>query len=112
MHEMGLMDRILSDALATGASSIRKLRVRVGALSGVEPDALRFAFEALSPGTPAEGAALEIDPAPVRMACDRCGAAYEASLFRYACPSCGSSAGDIVGGTEVELLSIEVPEHV
>lgn len=112
MHEMGLMDRLLADALATGAASIRKLRVRIGALSGVEPDALRFAFAALSPGTPAEGAALEIDPAPVRMACDRCGASYEASPARYACPSCGSSSGDIVGGTEVELLSIEVPEHV
>ena len=37
------------------------VRLRVGRLSGVVPDAMRFCFELVTAGTPLEGAALEIE---------------------------------------------------
>jgi hydrogenase nickel incorporation protein HypA/HybF len=65
MHEAGLMQSALElaggHARRAGAVAIRRVVLRVGALSGVEPDALRFAFEALAPGTPAAGATLELE---------------------------------------------------
>ena len=51
MHEVGLMEQALEAAVATtcraGAVRIHGLTLRVGALSGVEPEALRLAFAAL-----------------------------------------------------------------
>ena len=40
------------------------IRLRIGALSGVVPEALEFAFEALRPGTLAEKAELAIESVP------------------------------------------------
>ena len=113
MHELSLMTNLLDAAAATaGGSPVRALRVRVGPLSGVVIDALRFAFEALAPGTPAEGARLDIEETAPRFHCPRCAADYETPVGFYLCPSCGSGDGELRGGNELELVSIEVPDHV
>ena len=66
MHELSIMQSALSLALdqarQAGAARVHTIRLRIGALSGVVPDALEFAFEALTPGTLAEGAQLAIEP--------------------------------------------------
>ena len=65
MHELSIMQSALSLALdqarQAGASRVHTIRLRIGALSGVVPDALEFAFEALVPGTLAEGAKLAVE---------------------------------------------------
>ncbi|HYG35135.1 MAG TPA: hydrogenase maturation nickel metallochaperone HypA, partial [Clostridia bacterium] len=64
MHELSIMDSALNLALdqarKAGAKRICGIRLRIGALSGVVPEALEFAFEALVTGTLAEGAKLSI----------------------------------------------------
>jgi len=58
MHELSIMqsalDQVLEKARQAGASRVHAIRLRIGALSGVVPDALQFAFEALADGTPAQ----------------------------------------------------------
>jgi hydrogenase nickel incorporation protein HypA/HybF len=113
MHELSLMTHLLdAAAAAAGTAPICALRVRVGPLSGVVVDSLRFAFEALSPGTPAEGARLDIEETAVSIHCPRCGADYDTPLGFYQCPACGANDGELRGGKELELVSIEVPDHV
>ena len=113
MHELSLMTNLLNDAVAAAnGASICALRVRVGPLSGVVVDALRFAFEALTPDTPAAGARLDIEETAPLFQCRRCGADYAASLGDYHCPACGAADGELRGGNELELISIEVPDHV
>ena len=55
MHELSIMqsalDQVLEKARQAGASRVHAIRLRIGALSGVVPDALQFAFEALADGT-------------------------------------------------------------
>ena len=55
MHELGIMesavDAALREARAHQASRIHRLVLRIGALSGVEPDSLRFAFDVVTAGT-------------------------------------------------------------
>jgi hydrogenase nickel incorporation protein HypA/HybF len=50
MHELSIMqsalDQVLEKARQAGASRVHAIRLRIGALSGVVPDALQFAFEA------------------------------------------------------------------
>ena len=73
MHELSIMQSALSLALDqarhAGARRVHTIRLRIGALSGVVPDALEFAFEALAPGTAAEGAKLAIEAVPARFWC-------------------------------------------
>ena len=63
MHEFSIMQSALNQALRearlAGAARVHEIRLRIGVLSGVVPDALQFAFEALTPGTFAEGAAVD-----------------------------------------------------
>ncbi len=113
MHELSLMTNLLDSAVAAGGGApIHALRVRVGPLSGVVVDSLRFAFEALSPGTVAEGARLDIEETALSFHCLKCAADYETPLGSYECPACGAADGELRGGHELELVSIEVPDHV
>ena len=113
MHELSLMSNLLADAAAAAdGAPICALRVRVGPLSGVVVDALRFAFEALAPGTPAAGARFDVEETALVFHCPRCGADYETPVGAYQCPGCGAADGELRGGNELELISIEVPDHV
>ena len=107
------MTNLLNDAVAAAdGAAICALRVRVGPLSGVVVDALRFAFEALAPDTPAADARLDIEETAPAFHCPRCGTDYAAPVGFYNCPACGAADGELRGGDELELVSIEVPDHV
>lgn len=107
------MTNLLNDAVAAaGDAPICGMRVRVGPLSGIVVEALRFAFEALTPGTPAAGARLDIEETQLSFHCPRCGADYATPVGSYQCPACGSADGELRGGNELQLVSIEVPDHV
>ena len=78
--------------------------MRVGAFSGVVPDALEFAFEVLKHDTPAETATLEMEVIPLRIYCQRGSGVYGRRLFdalyrvrrlRYRNPT-GPGTGDRV----------------
>ena len=88
---------------AVGATRIHRLRLRVGALSGVVPEALEFAFAALSPRGPAAGAVLEIEPVPAVYRCEACRAEFEAEEASTACPRCGGPGPRLSRGLELEL---------
>lgn len=113
MHELSLMTNLLEAAVsAADGAPLHALRVRVGPLSGVVVEALRFAFEALAPGTPARAARLDIEETAPAFHCPRCGTDYAAPVGIYDCPACGARDGELRGGNELELVSIEVPDHV
>ena len=112
MHEVGLMqnalDLALRHAAEQGAKRIDSLHLRVGAFSGVVPEALRFAFEALRQSTIAEGARLDIEQVPLRCVCKSCKAAFQPDTYDLICPGCGSSDLEFRSGWEMNLVSIEV----
>lgn len=113
MHELSLMTNLLNAAVvAAGGEPVCAVCVRVGPLSGVVVESLRFAFDALSPGTPAQGARFDIEETAISFHCPRCNAEYATPVGSYNCPSCGSPDGELRGGNELELVSIEVPDHV
>jgi hydrogenase nickel incorporation protein HypA/HybF len=117
VHELGIADEILSaveDALAPrpGFRALR-VRVRAGRLRGVEAETLRFAFEALRGGRPGlEGATLEVEEEAPRFRCRACGAEAILPDWVALCPSCGSPDGEVSGGNEivVETIEAEGPE--
>lgn len=98
----------LDQARKAGARRVLVLRLRIGALSGVVPEALQFAFEALTAGTPAEGAQLAIDPVPARFWCAPCAREFEASELWAECPQCHQPSRELRAGRELEIASMEI----
>ncbi|HHY84931.1 MAG TPA: hydrogenase maturation nickel metallochaperone HypA [Verrucomicrobia bacterium] len=112
MHELSIMHSALQQALTeaerAGAVRVHEIRLRVGALSGVVPEALQFAFEALSSGTPAENARLTIESVPARFWCRSCSSEFEPFGLLPECPSCRTPSRELLAGRELELASMEV----
>ena len=112
MHEIGLMKNALDLAFRKmedlKATRVVKLNIRIGPLSGVLDEALAFAFEALSPETPAEGGHLDIEKIPIVCYCSMCGKDFKMKELDYRCPECKGLNIEIKQGTEFELTSIEV----
>ena len=98
----------LEQARQAGAIRIHEIRLRIGALSGVVPDALEFAFEALVPGTAAEGARLAVDHVPARFWCATCKREFEAQDLFSDCPDCHTPSGELRAGREMEVASLEI----
>jgi hydrogenase nickel incorporation protein HypA/HybF len=112
MHEMALTESIVEIAADAakkqGAQKVKRVFVDVGALSHVEPEALQFCFVAVSAGTIAEGAALEIDRVPGAGWCLDCAKTVPIAERFGACPECGRYHVQMTGGDELRVREIEV----
>lgn len=112
MHEVSIMQNAMALARETakskGAQRIHALRLRVGAMSGVVPDALQFAFDMVTQGTMAEGASLEIESVPARCWCAECQLEFDSEDFLGECPKCGQLSSELRSGTELEIASVEL----
>lgn len=117
MHELsiaiGLVDAVIAEAEARGLGAITSVHIRLGALSGVDHDALLFSFPLAAEGTPVAGAELVIEDVPVAIACASCGSEEQPySIHQFACPRCGSTSIEVVQGRELELRAFEAAEEV
>lgn len=99
----------LGEARSQGARRVHRIVLRIGALAGVDADALRFAFDAMSPGTLAADAELEICAVPARAWCAACAGEFtiESGII-FSCPRCRRLSGDVREGRELELSRIEM----
>ncbi len=112
MHEYSLVsamaERVLKEAEARQAVAVQKLAVRIGALSGVEPELFASAFTLVREGLLAN-AELDMRRSEASWACPRCGAAISnGDVLR--CEPCGVPAR-LVSGDEIllEQIEMEVP---
>ena len=112
MHELSIMESaltmVLDRARESGAQRVHSIRLRIGTLSGVVPEALTFAFEALKSGTLAESARLIVDPVAVRFWCATCHTEFQSDDMFAECPECHQPSGDLRAGREMELASMEI----
>ena len=112
MHELavcqGLLSQVGQVAANNGATSVARIVLRVGALSGVEAPLLERAFELARAGTVAADAELEIRRGPVVVKCRACGGGGEVAVNRLLCPDCGDWQVDVTAGEELLLLSLDL----
>lgn len=111
MHELsvcqGMMRQVHELARRHRAEKVCKIVVRIGPLSGVEPELLRQAFPIASAGTLAEAAELVLEQDPLRVTCQVCGAETSARPNRLLCGECGSWQTRLISGDELLLASVE-----
>lgn len=110
MHEMSLaaeMLRVCTDHLKGRPARIERVVVAVGELSAVEPDLLRYAWEALTVDSPHEGAKLDVEWHAARQVCDTCGEIPERSpgLWLRLCPRC-ERAMRVEGGDQLDVMRL------
>jgi hydrogenase nickel incorporation protein HypA/HybF len=112
MHEMSLVESVVAlveeERRKQAFRRVRTVRLRVGALAGVEPEALRFCFEAVSSGRITEGASLEIDEASGEGWCQPCGRSVALAERYDECPDCGGGPLPVTRGGDLRLVDLEV----
>lgn len=110
MHEFSivtsLIERVEAEALSHNANSVRRVRVRVGELSGIEPELLRTAYELAREGTLCAEAELELDYIRAQWVCSACQHAIDPKLV-LRCPAC-DGPGRLAAGDELDLCSLEL----
>lgn len=112
MHEMslceGLLNLVEDQARQKGFSRVHRLRLEIGGFSCIEEAALRFAFDAVTRGTLAEGATLDLVVRPGRALCFDCGHEVTLADRMDPCPECGGGVLMPVGGDDLRVRDIEV----
>jgi hydrogenase nickel incorporation protein HypA/HybF len=115
MHElsiaMSIVEMAQEEAEQRGGVQVTAIHLKLGALSGVVKEALLSAFEMACDDTPLSGARLVIEEVPVVVFCPTCQAQRPLSSVQlFCCAECGTPAGDVVQGKELEVVALEIEE--
>jgi hydrogenase nickel incorporation protein HypA/HybF len=112
MHEMSIAQSVLDIAFGEmekrAAVRLRKIKISIGEFSGVVKEALEFAFDVLTPDTPASGAEVEIEVVPMTGECALCGPVVcRLNDLNLMCPTCGATI-TISSGREMRVDYLEI----
>jgi len=109
MHELSITQNIVGlVAERAGDRPVERVRLRIGKLSGVEVEAIRFCFDVVARGTLVEGAELVVEEVDGRAHCETCGAdvPLDALVLRCGCGRGGRLR--LIEGEELLVKSMEV----
>ena len=111
MHEMSIAASLLDAVQAESArrrAHVVGLGVKIGELSGVDAESLRFCFDALVQDTDLAPLALAIESLPWRNRCRQCAQEFTVAEYRTECPQCGAVETELIGGNELEFAYMEI----
>jgi len=112
MHEMSLAEgiiQLIDDSAAKNQfQRVKTVWLEIGQLAGVEAEAMRFCFDAVTRGSIAEGATLEIIATPGQGRCYDCDKTVSVAARYEPCPQCGGYSVEVTGGTEMRVKELEV----
>ncbi|BBO83595.1 putative hydrogenase nickel incorporation protein HypA [Desulfosarcina ovata subsp. sediminis] len=116
MHEMGIAMQIAEIATASipadmQGARVQRVNLKVGKLSAIVADSLRFCFDLVVKETPLEGAELVIEELPVVVRCKACENQWTVTEPVFVCPVCKSGDIDILSGRELDITSIEIEDE-
>jgi len=112
MHEYSIVQSLLDsceeNAKANNSSQVIKVVVKIGVMSGVEPDLLQTAFDTFKENTICESAEFHINIQPVVISCHACNKKSILEKHEYCCPSCKGTELDVVDGEDMYLMQLEL----
>ena len=113
MHELSITRSIVAIvAERADGQRVTRVRLEIGSLSAVMPDAVRFCFDICAADTAVAGASLEIVEIPGRALCNDCGADVWLSALVGRCPRCGTASLRLVAGQELNIKEMELESCV
>lgn len=112
MHEMSLAEGVLQliedAARQQEFAKVTAVWLEIGQLAGVEMEAMKFCFDAVTRDSVAEGARLEIIALPGTAWCMQCAMTVPMMEVFGECPTCGGFQLQVTGGTEMRIKELEV----
>jgi hydrogenase nickel incorporation protein HypA/HybF len=114
MHELALMEEVRQlaeqELVRAGARQIHRMQLRIGSLSGVNPEALRLAFAVVMADDNPNGepTTLDLEVVPTLCFCPHCQQSFAPADVIHACHRCGALSSQLLQGRELELVQLEV----
>jgi hydrogenase nickel incorporation protein HypA/HybF len=112
MHELSLAESVIhiveSAARKAGADRVTRVRLAVGALAHVDPDALLYCCELVARDGVAAAAVFDIDRPPAEAWCDDCQKNVALEKVGFPCPECGGFHVTVTAGEEMQVIDIVV----
>lgn len=104
----GVLQLIEDAAREQDFARVSAVWLEIGQLSGVEVEAMKFCFDAVTRDSIAAGATLEIIAVPGTGWCMACARTMPMAEVFGACPQCGGHQMQVTGGTEMRVKELEV----
>ena len=113
MHELSIaqsiFEAVAEKATECQATRVKGVRLKIGEARAIQPDSLSFCFEMLAASHPTlAGAQLWIEQVPHRARCRNCSQEFSISNFIMQCPSCQKWDTEVVAGTELQIIDMEI----
>lgn len=112
MHEYSIVQALLTQceeiAAQNEAESVKKIIVKIGKMSGVEPHLLEIAFNTFKEKTVCDGADFVMNVQPLTIECKQCGKITELGEVYYKCPECDSLDVKVIDGEDMYLMTLEM----
>jgi hydrogenase nickel incorporation protein HypA/HybF len=113
MHELSIaismIEQIAEESDNRGGLEVEAVHLKLGVFSGVDKEALLFAYELACEGTSLQGSRLLIETVPLLIYCPGCRKERApVSIYQLSCPDCLVPAQEIISGREIEVASLEV----
>ena len=112
VHEFSIAEALATQVLrhAPARGVVREVEIRVGALRGLEPEAMNMSWEAVTHDTALAGSVLRMDLRPWTLTCPACGRAWESPVPFAEC-ECGETSPRPTASDELDLISMTVDEE-
>lgn len=112
MHEYSIVQSLINsceeNAAKNKATKITKVVIKIGVMSGVEPELLRTAFETFKEETICEEAELIINIQAIIIKCNDCLSETILEGIEYYCPKCKSANLKVLDGEDMYLMQLEL----
>lgn len=116
MHELSIAEELVQaireELQRHPHAHLKSALVRVGVLRLIEPTTLERCFEAATWDSPLAGAQLHVEQVPASARCRKCHAEFAVEHHWFECPHCGETGSELVGGDELQLVSLEIENEM
>lgn len=109
MHELSIavniLDTVEENALKHGACTVTEVELEVGELSGIEFDALDFAFQNAPVTKIFQDTVFKVLRIKPIARCHDCKNVFETNNYATPCPACQSIKTELIKGNELRIKS-------
>ena len=112
MHEVSIAEEIkdvvIQKLRENKGKKVKRIKLLIGEMTSIVPDALKFAFDIVSKQTPMENALIHIKVLKARAKCKTCSKEFTIKDYAFICPGCNSPDVEIIQGREMIIQTIEM----